>query len=267
MLQRDALFLQGMGNFDAGQHAYDAVKAPAAHYGVAVRAGNDGLGLRVTPLAPPDKIARALKEQDATISLEVDGVLHQGALLTRLDGETLSQSPLQIINSGNQQVDAVVTVLAPPAQSLPAGGNGFSITRTYYTLDGQATDPTSVSQNERFVVVLNIEDMSQWQSRVMVTDLLPSGFEIDNPSLVSSADLSNFNWLENTEAAHLEFRDDRFVAAFDRSAGEKSDITLAYVVRAVTPGLYTHPAASVEDMYRPQFSARTATGMMEIFKP
>ena len=27
--------------------------------------------------------------------------------------------------------------------------------------------------------------------------------------------------------------------------------TLAYVVRAVTPGRYSHPAPSVEDMYRP----------------
>ena len=36
---------------------------------------------------------------------------------------------------------------------------------------------------------------------------------------------------------------------------------LAYVVRAVTPGTYAHPAATVEDMYRPQYSARTATGM------
>ena len=44
-------------------------------------------------------------------------------------------------------------------------------------------------------------------------------------------------------------------------------ITLAYVVRAVTPGIYAHPAASVEDMYRPQFSARTATGMMEVKAP
>jgi len=35
-------------------------------------------------------------------------------------------------------------------------------------------------------------------------------------------------------------------------------------VRAVTPGVYDHPAASVEDMYRPQFSARTAMGRMEV---
>ena len=48
-----------------------------------------------------------------------------------------------------------------------------------------------------------------------------------------------------------------------RSTGIRAptaSFTLAYVVRAVTPGTYAHPAASVEDMYRPQFSARTAIG-------
>jgi uncharacterized protein YfaS (alpha-2-macroglobulin family) len=100
---------------------------------------------------------------------------------------------------------------------------------------------------------------------VLVTDLLPAGFEIDNPSLVGSAQLSNFDWLGNTEVAHCEFRDDRFVAAFDRSGSSNGrEMTLAYVGRAETPGVYVLPAASVEDMYRPQFSARTATGRMEV---
>ena len=102
---------------------------------------------------------------------------------------------------------------------------------------------------------------------MLVNDLLPAGFEIDNPRLVSSADLANFGWLAQTEAAHLEFRDDRFIAAFDRDEGGSRDITLAYVVRAVTPGVFVHPAASVEDMYRPQYSARTSTGMMEVKAP
>jgi alpha-2-macroglobulin len=35
----------------------------------------------------------------------------------------------------------------------------------------------------------------------------------------------------------------------------------------VTPGVYSHPATYVEDMYRPQFSARTATGAMEVLAP
>jgi uncharacterized protein YfaS (alpha-2-macroglobulin family) len=54
------------------------------------------------------------------------------------------------------------------------------------------------------------------------------------------------------------------VAAFDRNENSDRSFTVAYVVRAVTPGIYAHPAASVEDMYRPQLSARTATGVMEV---
>jgi uncharacterized protein YfaS (alpha-2-macroglobulin family) len=40
--------------------------------------------------------------------------------------------------------------------------------------------------------------------------------------------------------------------------------TVAYIVRAVTPGSFVHPAATVEDMYRPERFARTAAGRLEI---
>ncbi|MGU3575345.1 MG2 domain-containing protein [Brucellaceae bacterium C25G] len=211
--------------------------------------------------------ARGLQENNSSIKLDVDGTIHNGLFSQRYKGSALEQAPVKIINDSSDPVDAVITAVAPPAQSLPAGGDGFNIERTYYTLDGEKTNITGVDQNQRFVVVLQIDDLQRWASRVLVTDLLPAGFEIDNPRLVSSADLANFSWLDRTETAHVEFRNDRFVAAFDRSAGDKKQITLAYVVRAVTPGIYTHPAATVEDMYRPQFSARTATGMMEVAAP
>ena len=40
--------------------------------------------------------------------------------------------------------------------------------------------------------------------------------------------------------------------------------TVAYVVRAVSPGTYVLPQAKVEDMYRPDRFGRTATGTVEI---
>ena len=45
--------------------------------------------------------------------------------------------------------------------------------------------------------------------------------------------------------------------------GEKP-FRLAYIVRAVTPGTYHHPAATVEDMYRPEYRANTATGRITV---
>ncbi len=211
--------------------------------------------------------ARGLRKNAADMKLKINGVDHTGVYAERFDGETLVESPVVIANAGATTVQAVMTAVAAPVEPLPAGGDGFSIERTYYKLDGTEANVTEVAQNERFVVVLKVDEDNTWPSRVLVSDLLPAGFEIDNPGLVSSADLSNFTWLERTEAAHLEFRDDRFIAAFDRNADSPRSVTLAYVVRAVTPGVYAHPAASVEDMYRPQYSARTAAGMMEVKVP
>ena len=50
----------------------------------------------------------------------------------------------------------------------------------------------------------------------------------------------------------------------DLQPEETGAFTFAYVVRAVSPGSYVHPPAMVEDMYRPQLNARTATGRMEV---
>jgi len=212
--------------------------------------------------------ARALKEGNDSIALTINGAPHAGVYSQQMSGSELVDSPLTIANTGKTPLQAVVTAVAAPVQPLPASGNGFTIERTYYKLDGTEANVTEVKQNERYVVVLKVYEQNSWPSRLLITDLLPAGFEIDNPGLVSSAQLSNFSWLAQTDAAHLEFRDDRFVAAFNPNEGDGDrNIMLAYVVRAVTPGTYAHPAATVEDMYRPQYSARTATGMMEVKAP
>ncbi|RIK89023.1 MAG: hypothetical protein DCC69_00370 [Hyphomicrobiales bacterium] len=206
--------------------------------------------------------ARAVAASGEAIRLDVDGAPHEGSFARRVTGAELLQSPITVANRGGEPVDAVITTVAAPADPLPAGGDGFAITRTYYTLDGEEANVTEAAQNDRFVVVLDVEQHNEWPARLAITDLLPAGFEIDNPRLVGSAELAAFEWLGDPTAAHSEFRDDRFVAAFDTEGA--GDFTAAYVVRAVTPGVYAHPAAVVEDMYRPQFNARTAAGMMEV---
>ena len=208
--------------------------------------------------------ARAIAAGNRSISVNVNGQAYAGAYETRMSGEAIRDNPLTIVNQGADPVDAVVTTIAAPVQPLSAGGTGFLINRSYSTLDGQPASISSVQQNERYLVVLQMREANAWPSRVVVTDLLPAGFVIDNPRLVGSAELGNFPWLGEVSASHAEFRTDRFMAAFDRGATSNRDFVAAYVVRAVTPGIYTHPAAVVEDMYRPELAARTATGFMEV---
>lgn len=208
--------------------------------------------------------ARALQNGDEDLRLSVNGAAHIGTLMSQMPGDVLLDHPLTVRNDSKDKLSAAITTVAAPAQPLAAGGDGFEITRTYYTMDGEEANVSTAQQNTRYVVVLNVTETNDWPSRIVVTDLLPAGFEIDNPSIVNSASLANFDWIEEVQAAHTEFRNDRFVAAFNRAEGDNRKITLAYVVRAVTPGTYDHPAAQVDDMYRPQLSARTAMGKMEV---
>jgi uncharacterized protein YfaS (alpha-2-macroglobulin family) len=44
----------------------------------------------------------------------------------------------------------------------------------------------------------------------------------------------------------------------------KASAAVAYIVRAVTPGTFVHPAATIEDMYRPERYARTDAGRLTV---
>ena len=210
--------------------------------------------------------ARGLKEADKDLRITVNGELKTGGYKMRATGEDILVNPVNVVNQAQEPITAVLTTVAAPREPLTAGGNGFEISRSYYTLDGEEANISEATQNERYVAVIKVTQLNDWATRLVVTDLLPAGFTIDNPGLVSSASLTNFSWLPQTEAAHLEFRYDRFTAALNYAVGNGREFTLAYVVRAVNPGTYAHPAAVVEDMYRPEFAARTAAGVMQVFR-
>lgn len=174
-------------------------------------------------------------------------------------------SSYAVQNNGDGNVQAVVSVSGSPLAPEPAAESGFKIERSYHTLAGEAADPSKARQNQRFVVVVKVTEPQPQFGRVIVADYLPAGFEIDNPRLVSSGETSALDWIANgAEPVNSEFRDDRFTAAFDRSAVSSPVFAVAYVVRAVSPGRYVLPQAKVEDMYRPDRFGRTATGAIEI---
>jgi uncharacterized protein YfaS (alpha-2-macroglobulin family) len=123
----------------------------------------------------------------------------------------------------------------------------------------------NVKQNQRLAVVLKITETNPQFGRIIVADYLPAGFEIDNPRIVSSGDTGTLSWISDAaEPVNSEFRDDRFSAAFERKEKDPTVFTVAYVVRAVSPGRYTLPQAFVEDMYRPDRFGRTGTGTVEV---
>ena len=159
-------------------------------------------------------------------------------------------------------MDITLSTFGIPEFAPDEGGYGYKITREYFNMEGEAVTDLSLRTGDRLVTVLTVLPFEDGASRLMINDPLPAGLEIDNPNLIGGGDIRALDWLKPARTQHSEFRSDRFLAAVD--ANGRDALRLAYIVRAVSPGDYHHPAASVEDMYRPQYRARSNTGRMVV---
>jgi hypothetical protein len=171
--------------------------------------------------------------------------------------------PVMAANRGAAAAWRTVSITGVPKGDLPAESNGYWVGRWVFRPDGTPADLTKVKQTDLFVVVIKGErkDASR-AARTLVVDLLPAGFEI--ATSLTGDSTGNYSWLKGLSGtAYTEARDDRYIAALDLSANAGS-FTLAYVVRAVTPGDYKYPALVAEDMYEPQNTGRTAIGTLTV---
>ncbi|MFT6025413.1 MAG: hypothetical protein ACI9PY_003549 [Ascidiaceihabitans sp.] len=203
--------------------------------------------------------AQALRQNVGAGGVEVNGETILGPFTQTLSD---TQVESQIIrNTSDTAMDVTLTTYGVPDTPQAATGYGYAITREYFTLEGELASG-DFKAGERRVVVLTIEPFETVGARLIVDDALPAGLEIDNPNLLRSGDIKGLDWLKPKNALHVEFRADRFLAAVDHRGNER--FQLAYIVRAVSPGDYHHPAALVEDMYRPEYRALTASGTMTV---
>ncbi|MDP3460650.1 MAG: hypothetical protein Q8S09_15375 [Hyphomonas sp.] len=131
-------------------------------------------------------------------------------------------------------------------------------------------------QGDRFVVGLTITPDERRLNPVIVADLLAAGFEIETVLRPADARMIEYDWTtgvdrvragafaflgEIAQAQSSQAQDDRYVAAINVY---DKPVTLAYVVRAVTPGSFAMPGVVAEDMYRPEVFGRSAPGRVTI---
>jgi len=202
----------------------------------------------------------ALIDDPTARGLTLNGEAVPGPFVRKFTADGLTDQT--IVNTASAATDITLTTTGVPEVPEPAGGYGYSLSRAYYDMDGNPVDLSNVQTGTRLVVVLTVNSFEKGEARLMIDDPLPAGLEIDNPNLLRSGDVRSLDWLKPYSARHTEFRSDRFLAAVDWRSDNGFD--LAYIVRAVAPGAYHHPAASVEDMYRPQYRAWTDTGRMQV---
>lgn len=186
------------------------------------------------------------------------GSLSGSAPLQQGTPEALAASA--VTNEGKGSLYVQRTLIGYPEQAPTRLSQGISVTRSWFNSDGQPFDPAKVKVGDLVVVRLNVSSESAVPDALLV-EMVPAGFELENPALGNSIKLEELSiegkpaWQSewNDYLKHQEFRDDRYTAALDLSAG--SNQQLVYLMRAVTPGRYQVPPTQVEDMYRPEIRA------------
>lgn len=170
--------------------------------------------------------------------------------------------------------------LAPVTEAMSAG---IKLTRSVLTADKAAKSDNVYTQGDTYVVQLDIES-PEAASNLVLVDMLPAGFEIENPRLdaVQADEAANEpsggeegeGFLEGEEGSpapsdnpsstpsYLDVRDDRLVLAFNKLP--QGSHTVRYLVRAVTPGAYQQPGALAECMYDPKIRANVLPSAVEV---
>ena len=92
---------------------------------------------------------------------------------------------------------------------------------------------------------------------VAIVDMLPAGFEIENPRLQSRKGIT---WIGDKalKPGYMDIRDDRLIIYGDFSHGRTE--SFYYSLRAVTRGKFTVPSIRAEAMYAPMKASVASSG-------
>jgi len=141
------------------------------------------------------------------------------------------------------------------AQGLPINGevkeedSYLNIRKAFFDRNGNQISKMNFKQNDLIVVRLTLttEDQSS-VSNVVITDILPAGFEIENPRLSAQSDMP---WIKNSSVPeHFDIRDDRINLY---TSAEKQTKYFYYIVRAVSKGQFKMGPASADAMYNGEY--------------
>ena len=190
------------------------------------------------------------ENESSSLSGAVTKKLHHEGAGARFLLKNTGEAPI-FINHTSQGI--------PLNPSTKAISEGIKITRY---IDG----PVKVFRHgETYPVKLTFE-LDEDIDYLVLADLLPAGFEIENTRLDENALMA----AKGTKSIQvrpnfMEIRDDRLVLSYNRLA--KGRHTFEYAIRAVTPGSFQYPAAHAEAMYNAALRGSTASDSIEVTKP
>lgn len=209
------------------------------------------------------KQARAANQSTATAEIKVNGkvIAKVSDGKWRGDMAALKGTNIEISTSGTGRL-----YYYWQAEGISASGdykeedNYLKVRKRFYDRSGNAITGNSFKQNDLVIVGITLErSYSTKIENVVITDLLPAGFEIENPR---TKEIPGMDWIKDASIpTALDVRDDRIHFFVDANSNKQ---VYYYAVRAVSPGLYKMGPVSADAMYNGEYHSYNGAGFIRI---
>ena len=144
-----------------------------------------------------------------------------------------------------------------------AEDKNLQIRREFYNRAGEPANLASMRQNDLVVVKLTVNSSVDLLENVAISDLLPAGFEIENPRLTET---TNYAFIKNASMPeYMDIRDDR-INLYTSFRGGRRQQVFYYLVRAVTQGTFQYAPVVAEAMYNADYYSAHGATKATIFK-
>lgn len=207
------------------------------------------------------KVARKNTSINASATITVNG--KQVATLTSSDvvlTENMAGATINVTSKNGPvyffwEVSGVST-----SNSIKEEDSFVKIRRTFLDRFGKPIASNTFRQNDLIVVKLSINSLNNSVvENVAMVDMLPAGFEIENPRIRESTDMS---WLKSPSTPQfIDIRDDRIIFFADISGKEQN---YYYVARAVSTGTFRIGPAAADAMYFSDFHSYNGSGWIKV---
>ncbi|NEX60667.1 alpha-2-macroglobulin family protein [Noviherbaspirillum galbum] len=168
---------------------------------------------------------------------------------------------LKIANTSKEKLYVELSMGGNPVKQPAARNDPIELSRSLHAPDGSAIGNRTLKVGESVLVHVTVKSRTLIGTG-MVVDRIPAGLEIENQNIVQGeqmgavtiAGVNPVEAMRDARIQHVEFRDDRFVAA---ARLDYNVLHLFYRARVVTPGKFVVPPLYAEDMYRPDLYGLT----------
>ena len=221
--------------------------------------------------------------QDDAFTLLAFGKAARMATATKVEGTVTVGPKSYAYRGGNQKIDmepfgktvtiatrgegriyyALVTEGIRSDGAVKIEDKNLQVRRELLDRNGNPVNLSGIRQNDLIVVRITLTSSVNDLDNVAVTDLLPAGFELENPRITEA---TNYAFIKNPSTAdYMDIRDDR-INLYTAFRGGNRQMHFYYAVRAVTQGNFQYAPVVAEAMYNAEYRSASGGGRLRVGK-